>query len=85
MHNNATVVGEVHPSFSLPLRSRYLVQDVMCIGTESSISQCGYNPSTSPECYVGNHSAAVACRRGMIFVVVIPDARFYQVDHTHQW
>ena len=61
----AIIVGEVHPSFPFPLRSRYLVQDVMCNGTESSISQCGYNPHISPECYVGNHSAAVACREGI--------------------
>ena len=62
----ATIVGEVHPSFPLPLRSIYLAQDVMCNGTESSISQCSYNPPTSPECNVGNHSAAVVCTQGIM-------------------
>ena len=62
-HTNTTVVGEVYPSFSLPPRSRYIAQDIICNGTESSISQCSYNPP-SPECYVGNHSAAVVCRQG---------------------
>ena len=61
-----TIVGEVYPSIPLPPRSRYLAQDLMCNGTESSISQCRYNPP-GPECYVGNHSAAVACREGNTF------------------
>ena len=61
---NATTVGEVHPSFSLPPRARYLGQELMCSGTELSISQCRYNPPTNPECYVGNRSAAVICRQG---------------------
>ena len=73
-HANAIIVGEVHPSFPLPLRSRYLAQDVMCNGTESSISQCSYNPP-SPECYVGNHSAAVVCTQGMI-VLFLPSSQY---------
>ena len=62
---NIYIVGEVHPSFPLPPRSRYLAQDVMCNGTESSISQCSYNLDISPECNVGNHSAAVVCTQGI--------------------
>ena len=59
-------VGEVHPSFHLFPSSSYFAQEVMCNGTEEySLTQCGYNPSTSPECFVGNHSAAVVCRQGI--------------------
>ena len=57
-------VGEVHPSFHLFPSSSYLGQELACNGTEHSFSQCGYSPPTSPECFVGNHSAAVVCRQG---------------------
>ena len=57
-------VGEVYPSFHLFSSSSYLGQALMCNGTEYSLNQCDYNPPTSPECFVGNHSAAVVCRQG---------------------
>ena len=58
------IVGEVYPSFHLFPSSNYLAQDLMCNGTEDLLSECDYNPPTSPECFVGNHSAAVVCRQG---------------------
>ena len=63
-NNYATIVGDVYPSLPLPLSSHYLVQDIACNGTESSISQCSYDPRVRSECHVGSHSAAVACRLG---------------------
>ena len=51
----------------------------MCNGTESSISQCSYNHHISPECYVGSHSAAVACREGKTVGNVCPLKLLYLV------
>ena len=75
------VVGEVQPSFPLPLRSRYAAQDVECSGTESSISQCSYNNDISSDCYVGNHSATVFCREGGYESLV--SSTPFQVNQLH--
>ena len=61
-----SAVGEVDPSFHLFPSTNYLAQELMCNGTEYSLSQCDYNPPTNPECFVGNRSAAVICREGTI-------------------
>ena len=48
----------------------------MCNGTEEySLTQCSYNPITSQECFVGNHSAAVVCRQcTYVLPIVLPRA-----------
>ena len=59
-------VGEVFsPRFPLNFTgsTNYVAQDVMCNGTEFSVSQCSYSPPTSA-CYMGNRAAGVTCREG---------------------
>ena len=79
MISHAILVAEVHPSFPLPPGTCY-VEDFMCNGTESSLSQCSYSPPTSPECHMGNHSAAVVCREGITAGYwIVPPSSSYQL------
>ena len=65
IHNDCHThaVGEVSQSFHRFPSSEYFAQNLMCNGSEYSITQCPYSPP-SQECNVGNHSAAVVCRPG---------------------
>ena len=63
------IVGVVYPSFPLHPSLQYFAQEVTCTGTEYSITQCDYNPPTSPECSNGNHAAAVVCRQSKFHCV----------------
>ena len=47
----------------------------MCDGSESSISQCSYNPLASPECY----SAAVTCTEGTTLCVTVMRVLYYRI------
>ena len=63
----STAVGEVYPSLPLFPNEMYAAQEPMCNGTEYTVTECGYNPPTSPLCYEGNRSAVVTCREGNVF------------------
>ena len=69
MKSSFFAVGEVYsPSFPLNYTSigavNYVAQDVMCNGTEYSVSQCDFSPPSSA-CYEGNRAAGVICREGV--------------------